>query len=132
MVVLAVVAGGGAYWYTFMLPHKNMKNASPDFKLTAKNIFTEFSDNEKAANTKYLGKVVELTGEVAEVKNEDNQSSIILEDMLFGVSVYMDSSYCAANPEVLRDKSKGQIITIRGQCAGMLNDVVISRAVIIE
>ena len=132
MAVLAVVAGGGAYWYTFMQPHKNMQKASPDFKLTAKNIFTEFSENEKAANTKYLGKVVELTGKVAEVKNENNQSAIVLEDMLFGVSTYMDSSYCAANPKVLQDISKGQTITIRGQCDGMLNDVVISRAVIIE
>lgn len=132
MVLLAVVAGGSAYWYTFMQPHKNMQKANPDFKLTAKNIFTEFSENEKTANTKYLGKVVELTGKVAEVKNENNQSAIVLENMLFGVSAYMDSSYCAANPKVLQDINKGQTITIRGQCDGMLNDVVISRAVIIE
>lgn len=131
-IVLGTLAGGGAYWYTFMQLHKNMQKTSPDFKLTAKNIFTEFSDEETTANAKYLGKVVELTGKVAEVKNENNQFAIVLEDKLFGVSTYLDSSYCAANPKVLQSISEGQTITIRGQCDGMLNDVVISRAVVIE
>jgi hypothetical protein len=115
-----------------MQPQKNMQKANPDYKLTAKNIFSEFSKNETAANTKYLGKVVELTGKVAEVRTGNNQTSIVLEDVLFGVSAYLDSTYCATNPEVLQAMNEGQIVTIRGQCDGMLNDVVISRAVVIQ
>ncbi|WP_303918725.1 hypothetical protein [Draconibacterium sediminis] len=132
LLVLAAVAGGGAYWYIFMQPQKNMQKASPAYKLTAKNIFSEFSENETAANTKYLGKVVELTGKVAEVKNENNQTAIVLEDVLFGVSAYLDSTYCATNQEVLQAINEGQTVTIRGQCDGILNDVIISRAVVVQ
>lgn len=60
------------------------------------------------------------------------QPGIVLEDQLFGMSAYRDAGFCAANPEMLHAVRAGQTVTIRGQCDGMLNDVVISRAVIIR
>lgn len=132
LAALAVLAGGGAYWYTFLQPHKNMQKARPDFKLNAENLFTDYSSDENAANSKYLGKVLELTGKVVEVKNEDKQTVVVLEDILFGVSTYLDSSFCAANSELLKEINQGQTVTIRGQCDGMLSDVVVSRAVIVK
>lgn len=132
LLALAVVAGAGAYWYTFMQPAKDFSKLKPDYTLNAEQLFSDFSGDETAANSKYIGKVVELTGKVVTVNTDSTQVSIVLEDQLFGVSTYLDAGFCAANPEMLRAVRAGQTITIRGQCDGMLNDVVISRAVIIR
>lgn len=132
LVVLALSAGAGIYWYAFMRPHQNMLKVSPEYKLNAKNLFSEFSDDETTANLKYLGKIVELTGKVAAVKISDNQTAVVLEDEFFGVRTYLDSAFCATNSQILTAINAGQTVTIRGQCDGILSDVVISRAVIIQ
>lgn len=132
LVVLALSGGAGIYWYSFMRPHQNMLKVKPEYKISAKNIFSEFSEDETKANLKYLGKIVELTGKVAAVKISDNQTAIVLEDESFGVSIYMDSAFCSTNHQILTAISPEQTVTIRGQCDGILSDVVVSRAVIIQ
>lgn len=132
LVVLALSAGAGIYWYAFMRPHQNMLKVNPEYKLSAKNLFSEFSDDETTANLKYLGRIVELTGKVTEVKISDNQTAVVLEDEFFCVRTYLDSVFCATNSQILTAISPGQTVTIRGQCDGILSDVVISRAVIIQ
>lgn len=132
LFVAGLLAAGGVYWYAFMRPHKNMLKAKPAFVMDASNLFNDFSNNESTADKKYLGKVVQITGKVVDVKNENDETAVTLEDDLFGVSTYLDSTYVADNPRIVAALDTGKIVTLRGQCDGMLNDVVISRAVIIQ
>jgi hypothetical protein len=76
--------------------------------------------------------VVEISGKVINVNKENNQTAVVLEDELFGVSTYLDSSFVVENPTIIQSVSPGETVTLRGQCDGMLNDVVISRAVVIQ
>tara|TARA_R110002050_G_scaffold289732_1_gene442675 strand:+ start:240 stop:470 length:231 start_codon:yes stop_codon:yes gene_type:complete len=62
-IVLAVVAGAGAYWYVFLKPHENLENTKPEFKLSSTQLLNDFTEDETAANAK-SGKVVEVHGEV--------------------------------------------------------------------
>lgn len=132
IVVVAGLLGAGAYWYAFMRPHLNMETANAQFKLSSSALFNEFSNDETAANEKYLGKVVEVNGEVVAVNESGNQTAIILDDPLFGISAYLDSSYVADNRKIIETIEAGQNIIIRAQCDGMLTDVVISRGVIVR
>ncbi|WP_372776645.1 hypothetical protein [Mangrovibacterium sp.] len=132
LIVLAIVAGAGAYWYVFLKPHENLENTKPEFKLSSTQLFNDYTEDETAANAKYSGKVVEVSGEVVAVQTGEQGTAIILEDELFGVSVYLDSSFVAANQQLTNQTAAGETITIRGKCDGMLNDVVISRAIIIQ
>ncbi len=132
LFVTALLIGGGVYWYAFMRPHQNMLKAKPEFELSAKNLFSEFNENETNANAKYLGKVVEITGKVVELKTTNNQTAIVLEYEFFGVRTFIDSSFYSTNKKAFESINPGQFVTIRGQCDGMLNDVIISRAVIIR
>ncbi len=109
-----------------------MLKAKPEYVVEAGFLFHEYADDEMAANKKYLGKVIEITGKVVRLEVVENQYSVILEDDLSGVISYLDSSFVAANREMIRTIDPGQYITLRGQCDGMLNDVVISRAVVIQ
>jgi hypothetical protein len=131
LIALAVVAGAGAYWYVFLKPHQDLEKTKPEFTLSSSQLLSEFTGDETAANARYSGKVVEVSGEVVAVQTGEQGTAIILEDELFGVSVYLDSSFVAANQQLTNNTTAGETITIRGKCDGMLNDVVISRAVII-
>lgn len=132
IVVLAVLAGVGVYWYAFLRPHKNMMKSKPAYTLSSSQLLAEFSSDENAAFEKYAGQVIEVTGKIEDVKRDEKQTAIILDDKLFGISVYLDSSFIATNHKTVDDLNAGQTVTIRGQCDGMLTDVVISRAVIIQ
>jgi hypothetical protein len=131
-LVLVILAVSGAYWYAFLRPHPDMMKAKPAFTLESARLFNEFSEDEKAAYEKYAGKVVELTGEIVHVRRDEKQTTIILDDMFMGVSAYLDSSFVANNRKMVDSLDSGQKVTVRGQCDGMLTDVVISRAVIIQ
>lgn len=130
--VIGLIAAGGVYWYAFMRPHRDMMKTQPEFVMDASALFNDFSNNETTANKKYLGKVVQITGKVIDVKNENHETAVTLEDELFGVSTYLDSAFVAQNSKLVSSINSGQMVTLRGQCDGMLNDVVISRAVIIQ
>ena len=58
--------------YFFNLKHKDMTKTKPDFTITATMLQKEFEDNESAATTKYVNKVLEITGRIASVKGLDN------------------------------------------------------------
>lgn len=132
LFVVGLLTAGGVYWYAFMRPHKDMLKAKPAFVMDASDLFNDFSNDEASANKKYLGKVVQITGKVVDLKNENNETAVTLEDELFGVSTYLDSAFVADNSKMIAAIDTGKIVTLRGQCDGMLNDVVISRAVIIQ
>lgn len=132
LFIIGLIAAGGIYWYAFMRPHKDMMKAHPEYVMQASDLFNDFSNDEGSANKKYLGKVVQITGTVVDVKNDNDETAVTLEDELFGISTYLDSAFVAENPDLVSAVDTGQTVTLRGQCDGMLNDVVISRAVIIQ
>ncbi len=132
LVVIILVAGAGVYWYAFLRPHKNILKTEPAYVISSTQLLSHFSDDEKAASEKYAGEIIEVSGEIVDVKKGNNQTAVILEDLFSGISVFLDSSYVVNNREAVNALEAEQDITIRGQCDGILTDVIISRAVIIQ
>ncbi len=131
-VVLILIAGAGVYWYAFLRSHQDMLKTKPAYEVSSTQLINEFSADEQAAYEKYAGKVIEVTGNVVDIRTGAVQTAVILEDRLSGISVFLDSIYVADNPEKIKILDTEKDITIRGQCDGMLTDIVISRAVIIQ
>jgi hypothetical protein len=112
----------------FNKPHKNIRNTPPDYSLTSQQLFTAFASDEAAANKKYLDKIIQLKGKVtASSIDEEGLSSITLEggDMMFGVICKLD----ALAEHKRKDFAKGEEISVKGICSGMLMDVVLVRCV---
>jgi hypothetical protein len=130
--VLVVLAGAGVYWYAFLRTHKSMLKIKPAYTLNSEQLLSEFTTDENAAFEKYAGKVIEVTGKIEDINRSEKQTAIIFEDRFFGVSAYLDSSFLAKNRKIIDALNHDQQITVRGQCDGMLSDVIISRAVIID
>jgi hypothetical protein len=98
--------------YMWNKPHKKVEDAK-GISITAEALSQEYNKDEKAADTKYLNKAIEVSGTVNETdKNQDGGMMVILQtgDPMAGVQCTM------------RDKGaavvKGQQIVIKGFCSG--------------
>ncbi|KAA3624091.1 MAG: hypothetical protein DWQ02_23520 [Bacteroidetes bacterium] len=127
IVIVLLFIGGAIGFYLFNKPHKNMNKAKADIKIEAPELFSAFESDELAANEKYLDKVVEVTGVVSEVKQEDGIISVVLEteDLMFGVICQLDE-YSESRKS---DFKIGESVTLKGLCTGSLMDVVLVRCV---
>ena len=98
-------------------------------KVTAIQLFNDFSANESEAQKKYVpvklgDKKVEVKGQISEIgKNENGETFYLLKttDDMFGVRCIMDKGEEVQNAKV------GETITVRGFCDGYNMDVIVNR-----
>jgi hypothetical protein len=123
-----LIIGGGFAYYLYNKPHKNMEQASADLSIAADQLFKAFSEDEAAANTAYLNKVVQVSGKVRSSSLDENGNpSVVLEsgDELSGVVCQMDE----LSKDQRKEFSAGEDVTFKCMCTGMLMDVVLVRCV---
>lgn len=130
---MLAIAGAIFGYFMWNKPHKDISAAKEDFTITADSFYKEYSMNETAANEKYLNKVIEVKGSVAdlELENADEPTvalSTATEDMTIS---------CGFKKELLKDVNKlkiGDKIKIKGKCdgLGMFGIVITQCSLIIE
>lgn len=108
-------------------------NKAPDFKINATEILKDYKDNEVAADKKYKGKVVQISGTVGEIKKD------ILGDIyvIVGTGAAFEFPECqvyfqgdATNKAA--DLKKGGKVTVKGTVDGLMMNVQIKDAVFVE
>jgi hypothetical protein len=127
-LLLVAVIGGTVAYLMYNKPHQNMTRATPDFELTATELFSEFDTGEEEANAEYLDKIIAVSGTVTEAKtDESGQVSVTLDsgNMMFGVICQLDEH----TPHKRTDFEEGEEVTFKCICTGMLMDVVLVRCV---
>lgn len=127
-LVLAI-AGGGIAYYMWNKPHQNIAKTKPAHTLAAASLVEAYQADEAAANDRFLGQVIEVSGEITKVSvNADGSSQIMLKsnDLIASVTGNLQESETA---QVEKLKA-GDQVTIKGECTGMLMDVVLERCVI--
>jgi tRNA_anti-like len=120
-IILAVAVAAYGWFFLWNKPKTNVAKAD-GVKIEAAALFTEYSNNEQAANTKYLEKILEVSGEVTSVtKNAEGFTVVLLktDDLMFGVNCTLEQK------DVL--VKKGDKVTLKGICTGYLTDVVLIR-----
>ena len=129
VLILIILAIGIVVGYkTWNKPFKDPLEGDA-VKVTAVQLFNDFSTNEAAAQKKYVpeklgDKKVEITGQISETgKNEDGEIFYTLKtsDEMFGVKCIMDKGEQVANAK------PGDTITVRGFCDGYNMDVIVNR-----
>jgi len=73
--------------------------------------------------------VVEVSGEIYSIE-EGSQSDLNI--LLMGASDMFGVSCNISKEDLSQELSNGQQITIKGECSGMLSDVVLIRCVIVK
>lgn len=133
VVVLVLIGGIAVGVYMYNKPHKNIANMTPEYVVNAKDIVSEFAKNEANASSKYIGRIVEVSGLVVD-KTADVGGSITfsLNDPMSGVSCTVDSADVSPNKLLLDKITVGDSAVFRGRCDGMLTDIQLSRCVPIK
>jgi hypothetical protein len=123
-IFLIGLIGVGVALFVLFKPHKKVENTK-GMTVEATLLAKEYSENESAANTKYLNQAVEVKGVVATVeKNQDGWTVITLEsgDPMNAVMCTMREKDVTA--------TKGQNVRIKGFCSGYNFGVLLTDCII--
>jgi hypothetical protein len=125
-IVVAVAVG----LFVFRKADDSVAGQKSDYKLKCSEIVNEFETNEEQANTKYLDKIVEIEGTIAELSSDTSGVNIILRDenavsgvtCSFGISQKID----------IKELKLGSKLTVKGICTGYLMDVTLNKGAIVK
>ena len=128
IIVLGVLGAGSVVLYVYLKPHRDVLNEK-GVQLSAQKLFDAFKANEADANTKYLDKAIELTGEVADITTNQDGNTVVnfkTNDPLFMINCTFKTKPGELKP--------GQNITFKGICTGYIPDanVVINEGVLVK
>jgi hypothetical protein len=131
-VVLVTIAVLCIYGYKeFTRKPADLTKSDAVESIAASDLCALYSNYEDSANKKYLGKIIEVTGSIVEIENQqDTLLTILLGDTSQPgkVSCLVDKKQiAAAKNNILGDKIK-----LKGICTGYLMDVELNRCVIVK
>jgi hypothetical protein len=131
-LIVVVLGICGIVYGIFLFNKKasDLNDVKPQFTVSSTELFSDFDSNEKAATAKYAGKVVEVSGKVAQVEFSPADSTVSItlrdDDQLSGVICTL-AKHIEKSPEI----KTGETISIRGECSGMLMDVLLNNCVLV-
>ncbi len=130
IIAIGLMAGVGIGYYFYNKPPADVAGMNPEFKLTATALNDAYEKNEKEANEKYLGKIIEVTGEISSIE-KDSTATLVLSTG--GNS--MSTVRCTLSPHEKTEEnslSVGNPIKLKGKCTGKLFDVVLINCYVIN
>lgn len=130
LLLIIILAGG---WYAYRVytgKVKSLTEVNTDVKITAKELIAAFEKDSAAANKQYLGKVIEVTGNVKSVEKEEGGATVSL-----GESGAMSSVRCSMDTIFVHQVAniqEGSSITVKGACTGFISEELIGSDVILN
>lgn len=123
-IVVIGTTGGIVAYKMWTKPHRNVAETKA-LAVTATQLAAAYENNEPEANSDYLDKVLEVTGEINEIsKNQKGETVITLKGTdMGGVICTLEG----AMPAILKT---GVTVVVRGICTGYLTDVVLVRCIV--
>jgi hypothetical protein len=110
LTVVAVVVG----YSIWNEPHKDIKNAT-GLKINAVLLYSNLTKDSTMMKSKFINKVVEVTGEVKQISTNQNGAQIILLK-----TNIPDGSVNCTMEEKINNVTQGDTISIKGICSGYI------------
>lgn len=138
-IAVLLTIGVGLYAYKeFNRKNVDLTDAKPAFVMSETELIKEFSQDQNASNKKYLGKIMELSGNIKKIDTDENGFHTII----LGSSVNMNSVRCSIDSSFNKEAHDlviGSSITIKGICTGfnaddlgLGSDVILNRSIAIK
>jgi hypothetical protein len=132
LFILIIGIIGAIANYMYNKPPRNIAEAKEDFIITATDFYKEYSSNEDSANIKYLEKVIEVQGLVAEIQLEnEDEPTVALATGNTDATIM-----CGFKKALFKDVKAlkvGDKIKIKGKCDGLnMFGVVITQCSLIK
>lgn len=111
----------------FTKKREGVEDVETKIKLTSDTLISEYELNDEAADSKYSGKIIEVSGVINTISLEKDGVNVYLRGSdLGGVCCQLDSMYSAPYLK------PGDSVTIKGLCTGLLMDVVMLNCVVVH
>jgi hypothetical protein len=105
-------------------PHRNVQDAKA-LTIAATKLAADYENNEPEANSQYLDKILEVSGEISDIsKNQKGEQVITLR------GTDLSGIICTLEATVQTAIKPGASIMIKGICSGYLTDVVLVRCMV--
>jgi hypothetical protein len=128
VVFFFALAGILGALYLYNKKPADMTTVAPDYFISAIVLQREFEDNETIASSKYINKIIEVTGTIASVNEGGNKSVSVT----LNTGTPLSSVICTISG--ITDTSAlipGKEVTIRGECSGFLMDVLLNNCTVL-
>lgn len=128
---LLIVGGIIAYVISQPKPPLNIHTAPTELTINAINLYTDFESDEAGANATYAGKVIEVSGVLSTVEQNDAGGYVL--NLAADSPLGQITCNLAAKEKLPASATKiNQPVTVKGVCTGYLFDVVIDNATVIS
>ena len=105
---------------------KEVKAMTPVYNLSADALYSEYEANQVAADNKYKGKIIIVTGKVQDIGLDIMDQPYIV----IGGKGFLDGVQCMFSPSennTVARISKGQMVTVKGEVDGKIVGNVLLR-----
>ena len=126
---LLIIAVAGFAYFKFHNPTCKTGELKPEYRISAVKLFNEYQLVETTANSKYMNRVIEVSGKVKEVKSDlDGAVWVVIDagNALFAVSCKLAQSEIPFANQI----QKQEQVTLRGTCKGIMIDVILDECMI--
>lgn len=130
LAILGILLIGGGIWFYMLYNQKvaSLENQKPDVEVSAEQLLSDYTADEKKANDTYLGKVIQVSGKVSTVTEEEGKKKVNLDT---------GNPISAIICEVENGKDIGEIkvgdeVKMKGLCSGYLSDVIVVQANVVK
>jgi len=124
LAVVVLIMGGIAaalVWKFYVnKEHEDIDAAKPAFSLTTEELWKQYNNNPRNADSLYTGKVIEITGNLGRIEKNDSLVSLVFvmaADSMFGDKTISCQMYQKHNDEASA-LSSGTLVRIKGYCTG--------------
>ena len=119
-ILLIVLSAFAWAYHLYVKPHQSAAGETADFTIEADSLYSQYQSNEHAADQKYLGKVIEVSGKLSDIQHNGKAEVWILSPQGTGGGINCQLfAGIKSDPE----PKSGDIVTVKGRCTGYLMDV---------
>ena len=123
---MLLIALAWAY-HLYVKPHESAAGETTDFNISADSLYQQYQKDEHSADQKYLGKVIEVSGKLAEIQHSGNSEIWILSPQPGGGGI---NCQLFAGTKVDPEPKSGDVVMVKGRCTGFLMDVNLADCVL--
>jgi hypothetical protein len=128
-LLIAAAIGSAVGYYMWHKPPRTAEDEKPFVTISADALFTEFSADEVATTTKYINKVLEVTGKVSDIKKDASGNT----DVILETSDILGTVVCTLKNDANADGTEiGTTVALKGICTGYLTDVILNQGVVVK
>jgi hypothetical protein len=125
LILIVIALFAVMFWkYTFRKSETSVSEQKAEIEMKASELVQDYEMNENAANQKYIGKIILVSGIVNSIDTDSLSISVVLKESSATAGVMC--SFDKNNLDVTRIKP-GTSVNIKGVCTGYLMDVVMNK-----